>query len=235
MKNYSVALMLALILGGASAVAADLTGRVVLKGPIPKEVEIKMTTDPRCAALHTKPVFTRFYETAADGGLADVLVYVKSGLPEREWPMPTEKMLLDQVDCEYIPYVAGVRAGQTISIRNSDPTLHNVNATPKINKGFNFAQPVKGMVTEKVFDLPEVPPIRFRCDVHPWMFAYVGVFEHPFFAVTDEKGNFKISGLPDGKYTLVAYHRRTHTTTEGITQEVTVDGDTKVEFVVELK
>jgi len=149
--------------------------------------------------------------------------------------MPTEKFLLDQVNCEYTPYVGGVRKGQTIAIRNSDPTLHNVHATPKINKEFNFAQPVKGMVTEKSFDKAEMPPIRFKCDVHPWMFAYVGVFDHPFFAVTDKEGNFKISGLPNGKYTLAAYHRRTHTTTDGVTQEVTVEGDTKVDFVVELK
>jgi len=235
MKNYAAALIVVGLVGGFSAVAADLTGRVMLKGAAPKEVEIKMAADPRCAALHTKPAFTRFYQTASDGGLADVLVYVKAGLPQQEWPMPSEKFLLDQVNCEYTPYVAAVRAGQTIAIRNSDPTLHNVHATPQINKEFNFAQPVKGMVTEKVFDKPELPPIRFKCDVHPWMFSYVGVFDHPFFAVTDEKGNFKISGLPNGKYTLVAYHRRTHTTTEGLAQEVAVDGDTKVEFVVQLK
>jgi plastocyanin len=217
------------------ASAADIVGKVTLKGTPAKEVQVNMATDPKCGALHTQPVLTRFYVTAPDGGLGDVLIYIKSGLEKKEWPVPTKSALLDQKGCEYAPYVMGVQVGQTIDIRNSDPTLHNVHATPKINKEFNFAQPVQGMVTKKSFDKPEVP-VRFKCDVHPWMFAYVGVFDHPFFATTDEKGNFKISDVPNGKYTLVAYHRKTHNTEEGVLQEVTVDGgEAKVEFVVELK
>jgi plastocyanin len=234
MRNYSLVLAMAFSLGAVThAAAGDITGRVLFKGTPPKEVGVNMATDPKCGALHTEPVFTRFYVTE-DGGLGDVLVYIKDGLEKKDWPIPTEKVVLDQKGCEYVPYVLGVRAGQTVAIRNSDPTLHNVHATPKLNKEFNFAQPVQGMVTEKVFDKPEVP-VRFKCDVHGWMFAYVGVFDHPFFAVTDSKGNFKISGVPNGKYTLVAYHRKTHNTEEGLAQELAVDGDAKVEFTVEVK
>ena len=204
MRNYSLTLALLVGLGGmAAGFAGDLTGKVILKGTPAAEREINMSADPKCGALHTEPVATRFYVTAPDGGLGDVLVYVKAGLEEKEWPMPEEKALLDQKGCEYDPYVMGVRVGQVIQIRNSDPTLHNVHATPKIN--------------------------------HPWMFAYVGVFDHPFFAVTDEKGNFKISNLPDGKYTLVAYHRKTHNTEEGVLKEITVTGDSTVELTVEIK
>jgi hypothetical protein len=236
MRNYSLAL--ALICGFWAlqhSNAGDLTGRVVLKGTPKPEITVDMVADPKCGALHTTPVTTRHYVTSAAGGLANVLVFVKSGLEKKEWPMPTEKALLDQKGCEYMPYVMGVRAGQTLSIKNSDPTLHNVHSTPRVaaNKGFNFAQPIQGMVTDRSFAAPEVA-VRFKCDVHPWMFAYVGVFDHPFFAVTDTNGNFKISGLPNGKYTIEAYHVKTHGTNPGLLQEITVDGDAKLNLTLDI-
>ena len=235
MRNYSLSLFL--VCGTAASVwGGDITGRVVLKGTPKPELTIAMAADPKCGALHTAPVTTRHYVKSADGGLANVIVYVKTGLEKKDWPTPAEKPLLDQVGCEYTPYVMGVRAGQTISIKNSDPTLHNVHATPRVpaNKEFNFAQPVQGMTTDKSFPAVEVP-VRFKCDVHPWMFAYVGVFDHPFHAVTDKDGNFKISGLPNGKYTLEAYHVKTHGTNPGITQDVALEGSAKADFTIELK
>jgi hypothetical protein len=113
--------------------------------------------------------------------------------------------------------------------------MHNVHATPRLNKEFNFAQPTQGKVDEKAFDKPEVL-VRMKCDVHPWMFAYVGVVEHPYFAVTDKEGKFTIPNLPPGKYTLEAYHLKTHLTKPGLTQEITVgEGEKKtVNFTVEL-
>src|SRR6185503_12752654 len=117
--------------------------------------------------------------------------------------------------------------------KSSDAEMHNVHSTPKVagNQEFNFAQ-LKGQVNEKSFDKPEVL-VRVKCDVHPWMFAYVGVLEHPYFAVSDKDGNFKISGLPDGKYTVVAYHLKTHgATNEGIVKSIEVKGDTKQDFTV---
>ena len=221
--------------GATSSHGADVTGRVVLKGTPKPEITIDMAADPRCAALHTQKITTRHYAVGANNGLANVLVFVKSGVEKKDYPLPAEAPVLDQVGCEYMPYVLGVRANQKFLIKNSDPTLHNVHATPKAgggNAGFNFAQPVKGMTTEKSFSAPEVA-IRFKCDVHPWMFAYVGVFDHPYFAVTDKDGNFKISGLPNGKYTIEAWHQRTHRLESGLTKEITVDGDAQVEFTID--
>jgi hypothetical protein len=223
------------------ALGADLTGKVVLRGTPPAEKMIDMGADPKCGALHDKPITTRHYVVAPDGGLANVLVFVKGGLTEKNFPASTETPLLDQVGCEYTPYVTGLRTQQKIKIKNSDPTLHNVHAIPNslqskgtANKEFNLAQPVKDMVTEKSFDAPEVA-VKFKCDVHPWMFAYVGVFDHPFYAVTGKDGTFKISGLPNGKYTLEAYHVKTHGPNPGVTQEITVDGSAKADFAIELK
>jgi len=220
---------------------AEITGKVVVKGTPKAELTIDMGADPKCGALHDKPVTTRHYVVDKDGGLANVLVFIKSGLNEKNSPAPATTPLLDQVGCEYTPYVMGVRTQQKLKIKNSDPTLHNVHAIPNsmrdkgtANKGFNLAQPIKDMVTEKSFDAPEVA-VKFKCDVHPWMFAYVGVFDHPFYAVTEKDGTFKITGVPKGKYTLEAYHVKTHVANPGVAQEITVDGDAKADFTIELK
>ena len=225
------------LIGSASLVsAADITGKVVLKGTPPPEITIDMSTSPdkTCGAAHSTPVTTRHYLVSKDGGLANVLVYVKSGLEGKTFPAPTTEPVLDQAGCLYEPFVMGVMVNQKFKIKNSDPTMHNVHAVPKpnLNKEFNFAQPIKDQVNEKSFDKPEVP-VKFLCNVHAWMFAYVGVFEHPYFAVTDKDGNFKISGVPDGKYTVVAYHLKTHGANAGLTQAVDLKGTTKQDFTVD--
>jgi len=233
-KHYLYVSVLGLAGCLQTAFGADITGKVILKGTPKPELTIDMASDAKCAALHTAPVTTRHYVADKDGGLANVIVYVKSGLSGGNFPAPTDTPLLDQVKCEYVPYVMNVRVNQKLKIKNSDAFMHNVHATPKLNPEFNFAQPLKDQVNEKSFDKAEVPA-RFKCDVHPWMFAYVGVFEHPFHAVTGKDGSFKISGLPNGKYTIEAYHVKTHGANPGVTQEVTVDGDKKVDFTIEVK
>ncbi len=133
-------------------------------------------------------------------------------------------------------YVMSVMVNQRFKIRNSHPTLHNVHAQPTQgeNKEFNLGQVGKGQVSKKNFLSPEVM-VRFKCDVHPWMFAYVGVVDNPYFGVTGKDGIFRISGVPNGKYTIEAYHPKTHGANPGISREITVNGDTKVDFTVELK
>ena len=214
---------------------ADITGKVVLKGTPPAEVPIDMSAsqDKTCGPAHPEPVTTRHYLVNKDGGLANVFVYLKSGVTQKDFPAPAEAPVLDQVGCLYEPYVMGVMVNQKFKIRNSDPTMHNVHALPRQGKNaeFNFAQPTKGQVNEKSFPSPEVL-VQIKCDVHPWMFAYV---EHPFFAVTGKDGTFKISGVPNGKYTIEAYHAKTHRGSQGVTQEITVSGDTKVDFTIALK
>lgn len=231
MKSYLSYLTVAALVGSVQlASAADLTGKVKLKGTPPEEKTIQM--DATCGKLHAGPVKTRFYVVGADKGLGNVFVYLKQGAPKTA---PTgEAPVLDQVGCIYEPYVMGAVTGQKIKIKNSDPFLHNIHATPKPtsgNKEFNFAQPVKGQVTEKSFDNPEVL-VRVKCDVHNWMFAYVGVVDHPYFAVTDKDGNFTIKNVPPGKYTVEAVHLKAAPT--GKTQEVQVDGDKKIEFELEV-
>ena len=218
--------------------AADIAGKVVLKGTPKAEIPIDMASsfDKTCGVAHIGPVTTRHYLVSQDGGLADVFVYIRGGVSQKHLPAPAEEPLLDQVGCLFEPYVMGVMVNQRFKIRNSDPTLHNVHAQPTQgeNKGFNLGQVGKGQVSKKSFLSPEVM-VRFKCDVHPWMFAYVGVVDNPYFGVTGKDGIFRISGVPNGKYTIEAYHPKTHGANPGLSKEITVNGDTKVDFTVELK
>lgn len=232
MKPLSI-IVVAATLVGLTASAAEVSGKVTLKGTPPPEKKIEF--DATCGKLHDKDVTTRHYVVAPDGGLANVFVYLKQAPAGK--PAGDGAPVLDQVGCIYEPYVLGVMTNQVFKIRNSDPLMHNVHATPKAagNKEFNVGQPVKGMIKETSFPSREVL-VRFKCDVHPWMFAYAGVMDHPYFAVTDKDGKFKLpADLPAGKYTLVAYHLKTHGTTEGVVQEIEVGADKKeVNFTIEV-
>lgn len=211
---------------------ADVSGKVKLKGTPPAELNI-VEAEAFCGKfMARKPLTTRHYIVGADQGLGNVFVHVKAGAPKT--PPAGQGTVLDQVSCEYVPYVMGVQAGQKFKIKNSDPLMHNVHATPKVNPEFNLAQPLKDMVMEQSFAKPEVM-VRMKCDVHPWMLAYIGVVEHPYFAVTDKDGNFKIPGLPDGKYTIEAFHAKTHMLKgQGVTKEIEVKGNTTIDFEVEV-
>jgi len=204
MKSYITGLTLAALAASIQiSTAGEISGKVKLKGTPKPEVPIDL--GPICGKLHDGPATTRHYVVGADHGLANVFVYIKEGA--KATPPAGDGPVLDQKGCMYEPYVLGVVTGQKYKIKNSDPTLHNVHATPKVNTEFNFAQPIQGQVTEKSFDKPEVL-VRMMCNVHPWMFAYIGVVDHPFFAVTDKDGSFKIPDLPAGTYTIEAFHQK---------------------------
>ena len=189
------------------------------------DAEIRMAADPVCDGLHKEPVYSEKV-VAADGKLANVFVYVKSGLTG-SYPAPSESALLNQQGCKYTPHVSGIMVGQTLVIRNSDPTLHNVHAMAKKNEEFNQGQPFQDMEIEKTFDTPEVM-VPFKCDVHPWMSSYLGVLDHPFFAVTGADGSFSIDGLPAGSYEVEAWHEELGART--LTVEVAADGSAQAEF-----
>ena len=230
MRIQWTTLTLAALAGSLTVLSAgEISGKVKLNGTPPLEASMKMT-DPICGKVRgSETVSSRHYVVGADQGLGNVFVYIKEGAAPK--PPSGQTPVLDQIKCEYSPYVMGVQTGQKFKILNSDPTLHNVHAMPKINKEFNVGQPVKGMVTERSFDKPEVF-VRFKCDVHPWMFAYMGVLDHPYFAVTDKDGNFKITGVPAGKYVLEAIHLKAGSKTQDIT--LADDGSKTVEFTLDV-
>ncbi|MFO1500728.1 MAG: carboxypeptidase-like regulatory domain-containing protein [Verrucomicrobiota bacterium] len=198
-----------------SASAADITGKITLKGTPPAEVVIPF--DPSCGKLHTEKATTKHYVVGPGGELGDVFVYVKEGA--KPAPAPEKTVVLDQVNCLYTPYIFGLQTKQKLLIKNSDPgILHNVHVIPDAksgNKESNQAQ-LKGQDLNKTFDKPEVL-LHFKCDVHSWMHAYAGVLDHPYFAVSGTDGTFKIANLPPGKYVIEAYHRKAGKQTKEIT------------------
>jgi plastocyanin len=218
-------------LAGSVASAAEISGKIKLTGTPPPEKQI--TLDPLCGKLSASGLTTRHYVVGPDKGLANVFVYVKEGA--KPVAATGAGPVLDQKNCEYQPYVMGVQAGQSFMVKNSDAVLHNVHAMPKPgtgNKERNVGQPVKNMTTPFTFDKPEVL-VKFKCDVHPWMFAYVGVLDHPYFAVTDKDGSYKISGLPAGDYTVEAVHLKAGTAMEKI--KVGADDKKTQDFALEAK
>jgi hypothetical protein len=190
----------------AAAGGATLTGKVTFAGTAPQTELIKMDADAYCKAAHSTPVYGQEVEVNGNGTLKDVLVFVKQGVAG-SYPAPTDPVTLDQRGCQYHPHIFGIQVGQPLKILNSDGTLHNIHALPKINAEFNIGQPFQKMETLKKFDKPEVP-LRFKCDVHKWMGAYCGVFNHPFFAVTNDQGVFEIKNLPPGNYVIEAWQEK---------------------------
>ena len=228
--RFTAILGLAAILNSASA--GDITGKITLKGTPPPEKELPL--DPTCGKLVSEKPKTRFFVVGPGGELGDVFVYIKSGLEGKSFPPSAESALLDQKGCEYTPYILGLQTNQKLMIRNSDPVLHNVHVTPgpgSVNKESNQAQIAKSPDIVKSFSGPEVL-LRMKCDVHPWMFAYVGVVDHPYFAVSGKDGSFTIKNVPPGKYTLAVVHRKS----VDQTKEITVAGDgVKSDFTMEIK
>ena len=190
-----------------------VTGKVTFEGTPPAPQLIKMDADPVCASQNPKGLPSEEVIVNPNGTLKNVFVYVKEGLPAgQKFEAPKDPVAFDQRGCHYTPHVFAIMAGQPIQIINSDGTLHNVHALPKNSKEFNLGMPIQGMKLNQKFDAPEVM-VKFKCEVHPWMNAYAGVLEHPFFAVTGEDGTFSIKDLPAGQYTFEAWHEKYGTQT----------------------
>ncbi len=191
--------------------AGNLTGKVSFKGTAPKAKTLKMNADPFCAKANPTAV-DQTIAVNGNGTLKNVFVYVKDAKGGTPVTTPVE---FDQKGCEYNPHVVGVMVNQPIKILNSDTTLHNVHALPKKNTQFNQGMNTKGQVIEKTFKTAELG-IKVKCDVHGWMQAYFNVMEHPYFATTNDKGEFSIAGLPAGEYTVEAWHEKLGTKTEKV-------------------
>ncbi len=211
------------------AQAADITGKITLKGTPPPEKELPL--DANCGKLHPEKPKTKFFVVGANGALADVFITIK-GLNGKSTGASAPAAVVDQKGCEYAPYVSAVQTGQKITVKNSDTFLHNVHPTPAVagNKEQNKAQ-LPGTDLHFTFDTAETM-LKFKCDVHPWMFAYVSVVDHPYFSVSAKDGTYKLANVPAGKYTIEATHRKGGVVTKEI--EVKSDG-VVLDFTIELK
>lgn len=215
MKRMTVvSSVVAVILAGVVARAEDnasISGKISFAGDAPKAKKLKMDADPQCAAMHGDKAPTSEEVIVNNGMLKNVFVYVKSGVTGT-YPKPSTPVTINQKGCTYEPHVFGMQAGQPIVIKNSDDTLHNIHALPNNNEEFNKGQPAGSADLKKTFTKADVM-VKFKCDVHPWMTAYVGVLEHPFFSVSGDDGGFSIKGLPAGDYEVEAWHEKYGTQT----------------------
>jgi hypothetical protein len=185
---------------------ATIKGTVTFEGPLPAPAPIDMNSDSACASMQKTPVYPE--DVVVNGRkLQNVFVYVKHGLENQSFAPPAEPAVLSQEGCRYTPHVLGMMVNQKLRIVNGDETLHNVHCQADKNGSFNLGQPLKGMEAVRTFPTAEVM-IHFKCDVHKWMSAYIGVLPHPYFGVTGEDGTFALKDLPPGEYTIEAWHEK---------------------------
>lgn len=193
------------------ATVGSVSGSVKYDGTAPKPAKIDMSQDPACKGANEAETIV-----SDKGSLANVFVYVKDGLGSRTFDVPKDPVVLDQSGCRYHPHVLGVMAGQTVQIKNDDPTTHNIHPTPKDNREWNESQPPKAAPIEKNFAREEIM-LPVKCNQHPWMKMYVNVVKSPFYAVTDKDGKYEIKGLPPGDYTIAFVHEKLGEQTQKVT------------------
>jgi hypothetical protein len=195
--------------------AGKVAGRALVQGAVPANPPMKLQGDPYCERAHPGGASFEHFVTK-DGGLENVFVYVKDGVGDYYFEVPSEPVKLDQQGCRYVPHVLGLRVQQPLEISNGDETLHNVHAMGQANPPFNLSQRMQKISNTRTFRAREVM-VPFKCDVHNWMSAYVGVLDHPFFAVTHDGGKFELEGLPAGTYTVEAWHEKLGTQAQSVT------------------
>ena len=233
MKASSIFLLMATLTFLPAAHAADITGVITFKGTPPAEKEITpIMDDANCSASYTKAPLTHFYAVGAKGELADVVVSLKD-VTGKSTGASAPPVVIDQKGCLYSPTIIAVQTGQKIVVKNSDTCVHNVHDKPTVdgNKESNDVQMPGGADLTYSFAKPE-PFLKFQCDVHPWMFAWVTVLDSPYFAVSDKDGKFTIKNVPPGKYTVEAAHRKLGTQTVDVEVK---DAGVPVNFTFEAK
>lgn len=215
--SYALVALGLLLVGVARIHSAEATtqgsvsGHVFFRGHPPAEVEI--TLDAPCARLETNRLTTRHYVIGTNGGLANTVVFVQGALRAWSFPVPTNAVEIAFDRCQMNPYVTAARTGQRVRFIMHDPILHNVHTLARSERGMGRLAPRLNEPVLRTFHTEEMF-IPSKCDVHPWEYAYVSVFDHPFFAVTDADGRFQLPpGLPDGTYVIEAQHRKAGTNT----------------------
>lgn len=197
--------------------AVTLTGRVAFTGKAPEARQITMDADEDCQKLHGgKGKVDDAVIVNPNGTLANVFVYVKSGLDGYKFEPPATPVTLNQGGCWFGPRVLGVQVGQPFQVTNSDPVTHNVHPVAQVNREWNYSQSQGDPPVERKFEKPEIM-VPVKCNIHRWMRAWVGVTDNPYFAVTGGDGSFKIANLPPGEYTLAAWHEKFGTAEQKIT------------------
>jgi len=202
---------------GVAYAASTITGTVTFDGKAPALKPLAMDADPACAKKHSAPVANEALVLGNGNTMGNIMVFVSKGVPAgKTYPAPTTPVVIDQNGCQYKPHVMGIMVGQPYKILNSDGILHNIHTLSTINPPFNKGMTASIKEVTTTFAKPEAI-FHIKCDVHPWMSAYLGVFTNPFYSVTGTDGKFTISGLDPGTYEVTAWHEKLPPQTVSVT------------------
>src|ERR1700685_221149 len=199
-----------------SNTAGSVTGTIKLDGTPPKMKVINMAAETARAKVHTTPAMTEDVVPGDGGTLQNVIVYLKGDFSQYKIDVPTTPVTIDQKGCQYQPHVLAFMTNQPLQVVNSDQTTHNIHPVPKDNREWNESQPPGAAPINQSFAREEVA-IPVKCNVHPWMKAYIGVLGSPYFQITGKDGSFSIANVPPGTYTVTAWHELYGATTQSVT------------------
>ncbi len=233
MIKFSLIIVITALMGAFAASAADIIGTITLNGTPPPEVPYTpLMNDSTCGAMYKTAPTTHFYAVGPNHELADVIVSLK-GVTGKSTGASQPPVTLDQKGCLYVPQILAIQTGQKLVVKNSDSCIHNVHCVPAVsgNPESNQVQMPGGPDLDYSFSQPELF-MKFKCDVHPWMFAWVTVLDSPFYGISDKDGKFIIKNVPPGKYTVAADHRKLGTMTRDVEVK---DGDVTVNFTFNVK
>jgi plastocyanin len=207
--------------------AGGVTGKILFSGKAAPGKTIDMDEDPQCKKLHEGAVVDRPVAVNKNGTLANVFVYIKGGLEGKKFAPPATAAVMDQKGCWFVPRVLGVQTGQQLDVTNSDPVTHNIHPRAHVNREWNQSQAQGSAPLERKFTLPEIM-IRVKCNIHGWMHAFIGVVDHPYFAVTGTDGSFELKNIPPGEYTIEAWQEELGAAVQRVT--VAPAGKTDITF-----
>jgi len=198
------------------ATAGSISGKVLYAGKKPTPKPIDMSEDPACVAAHHGKAFDESLLVGPDHSLANAFVYIKSGLEGKAFEVPSTPVVIDQRGCWFRPHLLGAQTNQVIQIVNSDPVTHNIHPMAELNREWNHSQGPGDPALSRKFTKAEVM-IPVKCNIHGWMHSYLGVLDHPYFAVTKEDGTFQIPDLPPGTYTVAVWQEKLGTQEQQLT------------------
>ena len=208
---------------GSTIEASSIQGEVKLSGSLAKLNRIKVTKDQDYCG---ETIADETYLVNSNGGLKNAVVFLDQA-PTNAVPARKER-ILENSACRFTPRVLAMMKGERLVIKNNDPKLHITHSYLDKRTVFNLSLPFRGQAIEITRKIDKAGILQVNCDTHAWMRGYIHVFDHPFFAVSDEQGGFTIPDLPPGKYTLKAWHEGAGVQTGKI--EVVGEGETKIQF-----
>jgi plastocyanin len=207
--------------------AGVIQGSIAFKGRKPAQTPVDMSGDPACVEAHRGKAFDESVVVNPNGTLGNVFVYIKSGLEGKRFEPPATPVTIDQKGCWFHPRVMGIQVGQVYHVTNSDPVTHNIHPLAQTNREWNHSQGPGDPELTRKFTKPEVI-VPVKCNIHSWMHAYIGVLPHPYFAVSNAQGSFKLENLPPGDYVVAAWHEKYGTAEQRIT--LSKSGTSEVTF-----